>query len=88
MTYEIYKKLAEDAFKGFVSGASETETNVYEHITNVAASVMMDRDNVIPGGGFVRAINENNLRDAVGRADAQCINFLKFFVYCKGNIYP
>jgi len=88
MTYEIYKKLAEDAFNNFVSGASETAPNVYEHITNIAASVMMDRDNVIPGGGFVRAINENNLRDAVGRADAQCINYLKFFVYCKGNIFP
>jgi len=88
MTHEIYKKLAEDAFKNFVSGASETEATVYNHITNIAASVMMDRDGVIPGGGFARAINENNLREVVGRADKDCINYLKYFVYCKGNVFP
>ena len=88
MTHEIYKKLAQDAFKNFESDPNNVKEDVYNHITNIAASVMMDRDNVIPGGGFVRAINENNLRDAVGRADTQCINYLKFFVYCKGNVYP
>jgi hypothetical protein len=88
MSYEIYKKLAESAFKNFDSSATDVNENVYNHITNIAASVMMDRDNVIPGGGFVRAINENNLRDAVGRADRDCINYLKYFVYCKGNVFP
>jgi hypothetical protein len=88
MTREIYKKLAENAFKNIVSGASDVNENVYNHITNIGASVMMDRDGVIPGGGFARAINANNLREAIEKADSDCVNYLKYFVYCKGNVFP
>ena len=87
MTYEVYKKLAEETFAILYPESTERET-VYEHITRVGASVMMDRDELIPGGGFVQAVNSNDLTSAVGRADAECVRYLKYFVYCKLHVRP
>ena len=51
--------------------------NYSDHIVDVIVSVMMDRDDVIHGGGFVQAICNNDLRGAISRADDDCINHLR-----------
>ena len=57
-----------------------------EHIIDIAASILMTRDNIRPGGNFAQAIVNNNLREAVGRADDECAAHLRFFVRVMHNI--
>lgn len=58
-----------------------------DHVINICASVMMTRDGVLQGGSFVQAIIDNNLYEAINRADDTCINHLKLFVIAKRNWY-
>ena len=86
---KYYTEFVENAYpnlKDTIIGDLSTED--YVHIIQLAASVMMHRDDIRPGGHFVQAICNNNLRDAVNRADLTAIKGLKFFVYCYNNLYP
>ena len=48
------------------------------HIIDIITSVMMARDRVGPlGGSFVQAVVNNNLFEAVSRADSECIKYIK-----------
>jgi hypothetical protein len=47
------------------------------HIVEVIVSVMMDRDGIMQGGGFVQAICNNDLRGAISRADEDCTKHLR-----------
>lgn len=55
--------------------------NDKQHIFDIAASIMMTRDNYCPGGGFVQNVIKNDLRAAVCSADHICIRALKLFVF-------
>jgi len=77
---EKYQIAANKAYKLFYE---ETNDSNQKHIERIGASVMMTRDKVLSGGSFAQAVINNDLADAVGRADSTCINHLKFFVYCK-----
>lgn len=57
-----------------------------QHIIDIAASILMTRDNVRPGGNFAQAVVNNNLREAIGRADDECAQYLRFFVRIVNNI--
>lgn len=57
-----------------------------QHIIDIAASVIMTRDGILPGGNFAQAIVNNDLNQAVGRADDECIKYLRFFVAIKNNL--
>lgn len=48
-----------------------------DHIVDIIVSVMMHRDGVMKGGGFVEAICNNDLRGAIARADGDCTNHLR-----------
>jgi len=56
-----------------------------QHAIDVAASVLMTRDKVQMGGSFAQAIVDNNLREAINRADDTCIKYLKFFSIINYN---
>ena len=56
-----------------------------QHAIDVAASVLMTRDKVQIGGSFVEAVVNNNLREAISRADDVCIKYLKFFTIICHN---
>ena len=56
-----------------------------EHAIDVAASILMTRDKVMIGGSFAQAVVDNNLREAINRADDTCINYLKFFSVINWN---
>ena len=47
------------------------------HILDIVVSVMMHRDGVMRGGGFVEAICNNDLRAALARADDECKEHLR-----------
>lgn len=51
--------------------------NYSDHIVDIIVSVMMNRDGVMQGGGFVQAICNNDLRGAISRADDECTNHLR-----------
>jgi len=44
------------------------------------ASAMMTRDKVMMGGSFVQAVVQNNLSEAVSRADAACLANIRIIV--------
>lgn len=58
-----------------------------EHVIQIIASVMMHRDDLRPGGGFVQAVVENDLYMAVGRADPSCFANLKVIVASAKQCY-
>lgn len=59
---------------------------VSEHIIDVMISVMMTRDGKLIGGSFVKAICNNDLKDAISRADDECIKHIRIitltYYYC------
>ncbi len=46
-----------------------------EHAITVASSILMTRDKIWQGGSFVQAVVDNNLREAINRADDTCIKY-------------
>jgi hypothetical protein len=58
-----------------------------DHVINIMTSVMLHRDGLRPGGGFVQAVVGNNLSLAVSRADATCITYLKQIVAANQSCY-
>jgi hypothetical protein len=74
---EMYDYVARDLAKRY------KYDDISEHIVDVMISVMMHRDGVRIGGGFVEAINNNNLDEACSRADDDCINYLRLFSLIK-----
>lgn len=71
--------------KHFIYGDLSTED--YNHIINIAASIMMTRDNLQIGGGFSKAIVNNDLAGAFERADIVCERAIKFFVYVRQYVH-
>ena len=57
------------------------------HVIRICQSVMMDRDGIVPGGGFVQSVNRNDLRAAVSTADRTCMTNLKVIVLSKHHAY-
>lgn len=59
---------------------------VSEHVIDLMISVMMTRDAYLQGGHFVQAICDNDLFQAINRADTEALAHLKLFVqiyhYC------
>ena len=77
---EVYKKYYETAKNYLIEFDNITEL----HIIDIVTSVLMTRDGVgYPGGSFVRAVVENNLYEAITRADATCLRYLPAIVSAK-----
>jgi hypothetical protein len=54
--------------------------NVSDHIAHVMASAMMTRDNVLQGGSFVEAVVQNDLYQAISRADPAVLANIRIIV--------
>lgn len=61
-------------------------TTISEHIIDVIISVLMTRDKVLIGGSFVQAVCNNDLREAVNRADTEVFENLKLIMSAYHNI--
>jgi hypothetical protein len=57
------------------------------HVIRIIQSVMLHRDELRPGGGFVEAVVNNNLLLAISRADNTCYANLKTIVSAKEYCY-
>lgn len=55
---------------------------VSEHILDVMISTMLTKDGVLQGGSFVDAIVTNNLKEAISRADKECLTHLRIITLC------
>jgi hypothetical protein len=67
--------------------ANRYNEQVSEHIIDVMISVMMTRDNVLQGGGFVQAVVANNLKESISRADTECGKHLRIISLCCSFCY-
>jgi hypothetical protein len=84
-----YKEAAKDYISENMNWFGLTNLNESElsHIINLASSVMMTRDKYMMGGSFVQSVVENNLEQAVSRADDTAIKGLRTFTFIKNNCY-
>jgi hypothetical protein len=69
------------------AGLTDLNDDEFIHACQLAKSVMMTRDNVLTGGGFVSAVIHNDLESAIGRADATATKALKALVLVKRNCF-
>lgn len=76
MTFDETRKKYEQAAVRHLKGYSDKYGVPSEHIINIVVSIMMTRDDVMQGGGFVQAVCSNNLRSALSKADTDCINWI------------
>ena len=73
-----YKKQREEYVKAAREHLHNYGVNDYsQHIVDIIVSVMMHRDGIMRGGGFVEAICNNDLRGALARADDECKQYLR-----------
>ena len=62
--------------------------DVTEHNIDMMVSIMCTRDkSSYAGGGFVEAVCENNLYQAISRADSSNLKVLKLLTLCHRNCY-
>jgi len=88
--YAEYAKLAKEALgrvPNMVFNYDKLNQDNLNHIIDVAASVMMTRDNYQRGGSFVQAVVLNDLDNAVNRADNECALAIRYFVYCNKFVH-
>ncbi len=61
---------------------------VTSHNIDIMVSIMCTRDkSSYAGGGFVQSICENNLYQAITRADSSNLKVLKLLVLCHRNCF-
>lgn len=82
-----WEKQREDYKTKAIEFAKEWREDVSEHILDIMVSVMLTRDGILQGGGFVQAIVLNDLYSAVTRADNDCINHIKLITLTNKNCY-
>jgi len=80
-----YFDLAIEKFYKFYGYAAITEDQM--HVVHIAKSIMMHRDEVLNGGGFVTAYVDNDLTAAVVKADRTVINHFPFLTNIKLHGY-
>lgn len=80
---EIKTKVIEYCIKNreYIIGFDNMNEEDREHIYAIAYSIVMTRERVLSGGGFVKAICKNDLGSAVFMGDKVCIRALKLFVF-------
>ena len=71
-----YLNEAVDQFYKFYGYAAITDDQI--HVLRIAQSIMMHRDGVLNGGGFVSAFVRNDLIQSLNRADSTIINHFQF----------
>jgi hypothetical protein len=58
-----------------------------EQVINVMVDTLLTRDCEIMGGDFSKAVIENNLYEAILRADSDCLQYLKIIVIIANQLY-
>jgi hypothetical protein len=87
METKIYNREVDDMYHKAAADYAKLWNVTDVHVIQIMKSVMLHRDGLRPGGGFVQSVVENNLSLAVGRADKTCAKYLKEIVATKDNCY-
>jgi len=82
-----YLELREKYEKEAVRFAQAWEVDVTKHNVDIMISIMMHRDGIMSGGGFVEAVCNNNLIEAVSRADMDNLRVIKLLALTNVNCY-
>jgi hypothetical protein len=82
-----YAELREKYQQRAIKFAEEWKEEVSDHIIDVIVSVMFTRDKIQEGGSFVQSVCNNDLYQAVSRADSDCIKHLKLITLAKYNCH-
>lgn len=85
------RELVENYFKEHSAGTIPVSTLLNDeskdHIINIGTSILCTKWGVgYPGGSFVQAVVNNNLMEAVGRADMINVHALKFYCQLMYNV--
>lgn len=88
--FEIYTEAATAAFHKYYENAYKIPPGHQDidHVINIGRSVMMHRDGIIPGGGFVTRFCDNDLEGALCHADSVVAQHFDYFLHCKLHVYP
>lgn len=79
---EVVKKVVKDYMKQDHEIALRFSADELVHVEDIATSILCTKWNVgYPGGSFVQAVVDNNLMQAMGRADL--INQIALPFYCR-----
>jgi len=57
-----------------------------EHLKSIGGSIIADYHDILPGGGFVRAFNDNKLEQTFNYADRIIRNHILLLIKMKTNI--
>lgn len=83
---ENFQEIRDSYRQAVIDFLNRYQEQVSEHIIDVMISVMMTRDGKLMGGGFVKAICNNDLKDAISRADNECLKHIRIITltyhYC------
>jgi len=82
-----YQLLRENYEKEAVRFAQAWEVDVTKHNVDIMISIMMHRDGIMSGGGFVEAVCSNNLIEAVSRADMDNLRVIKLLALTNQHCY-
>ena len=82
-----YPELREKYEKKAIAFAKEWNEEVSDHIIDIMVSVMFTRDKIQDGGSFVQSVCNNDLYQAVCRADKDCINHIKLITLAYYNCH-
>lgn len=61
-------------------------TDELEHIIEIGTSILCTKWDLLEGGSFVRAVVDNDLMKAVGKADETNVKALKFYCMLIYNL--
>jgi len=82
-----YTELRQKYEQRAIEFANEWQEEVSDHIIDVIVSVMFTRDKVQDGGSFVQSVCNNNLYQAICKADNDCIKHLKLITLSYYNCH-
>jgi len=87
MQYPEFREVYRNSVLKFASG---WKVELTEHQIDTMISVMFHRDGVMLGGSFVEAVANNDLYNAISRADVENFQNLKLVTLCFKNnhIHP
>jgi hypothetical protein len=85
------RELVENYFNEHAANTIPLSTLLHDkakdHIINIGTSILCTKWDIgYPGGSFVQAVVNNNLMEAVGRADATNVHALKFYCQLMYNV--
>ncbi len=85
-----FQEIREMYKKSVIEFASSWKAELSEHQIDTMISAMLHRDKIQVGGGFVEAVANNDLYNAISRADIENFSNLKLVTLCYRNnhVYP